>query len=245
MNEAQRNERRRFIPACAGNTPRPALRRLNTAVHPRVRGEHFLHLAKNKTVRGSSPRARGTQCGRRAEKTSRRFIPACAGNTGPRNSRRGCRPVHPRVRGEHPVVYIGSRGQTGSSPRARGTPSRCRQGTRWWRFIPACAGNTTGLPDWCSWCSVHPRVRGEHHQRWSVARVGVGSSPRARGTHFRAVNGSCDKRFIPACAGNTRRNIASDRRDAGSSPRARGTHPQEPVRGARRRFIPACAGNTL
>ena len=71
-------------------------------------------------------------------------------------------------------------------------------------------------------------------------------------------------RFIPACAGNTRRSstprpavsvhprVCGEHQclselaslAAGSSPRVRGTRPWPAASSARARFIPACAGNT-
>jgi len=51
---------RRFIPASAGNTGSLASSRYNTAVHPRVCGEHCLNAATGLYVIGSSPRLRGT-----------------------------------------------------------------------------------------------------------------------------------------------------------------------------------------
>ena len=182
--DARRVLAHRFIPACAGNT--------------------VLVIAALGSSIGSSPRARGTLVADARRVHAHRFIPACAGNTSrlalraldskvhprvrgehlpdPPVHRYG-EPVHPRVRGEHPRRIWKSRGDPGSSPRARGTlnagwivsPSssvhprvrgeheKCREHCPWCaRFIPACAGNTaTG-----SWAReqapVHPRVRGEH-----------------------------------------------------------------------------------
>ena len=91
----------RFIPACAGNTPRPRpppaaapvhprLRgehvrtvtgRAHASVHPRLRGEHCVGAQQSQLSHGSSPPARGTRHrGCRAVRCAR-FIPACAGNT--------------------------------------------------------------------------------------------------------------------------------------------------------------------
>ena len=57
---------RRFIPASAGNTLVGTKYGLSAApVHPRVCGEHLAHTAGAATVRGSSPRLRGTHDRRR------------------------------------------------------------------------------------------------------------------------------------------------------------------------------------
>ena len=52
--------RRRFIPACAGNSLRDAASWLGTAVHPRVCGELMVAQDAAGAVNGSSPRVRGT-----------------------------------------------------------------------------------------------------------------------------------------------------------------------------------------
>ena len=49
-----------IIPACAGNTLRPAAALLGARDHPRVRGEHVSSNDLRPCIPGSSPRARGT-----------------------------------------------------------------------------------------------------------------------------------------------------------------------------------------
>ena len=94
-------ERERFIPACAGNT-RSICRALpHQPVHPRLRGEHTSRGQPRSEWRGSSPPARGTPVRRSSCQLLGRFIPACAGNTRPCRDAAPCRPVHPRLRGEH------------------------------------------------------------------------------------------------------------------------------------------------
>ena len=91
---------------------------------------------------------------------------------------------------------------------------------------------------------VHPRVCGEHG-RPDKGEVGdAGSSPRVRGTLLGVAERQTELRFIPACAGNTKRGARIRRADAGSSPRVRGTLLREQAQKLPRRFIPACAGNT-
>ena len=76
----------RFIPACAGNTPRPLGPVWQRPVHPRLRGEHTRPSYCSCSSRGSSPPARGTQFRGRGQLLDGRFIPACAGNTAPTSS---------------------------------------------------------------------------------------------------------------------------------------------------------------
>ena len=71
------------------------------------------------------------------------------------------------------------------------------------RFIPAYAGNT------CSAMYCEPHASG--------------SSPRARGTRAVAPAALVGWRFIPACAGNTKRNIDLESKLA-VHPRVRGEH---------------------
>ena len=150
----------RFIPACAGNTTPNRRCPDRSAVHPRVRGEHFPETSHMIRPSGSSPRARGTLSAEQPRRPAWRFIPACAGNTAAKKSAYATDTVHPRVRGEHSPPWSAALRGGGSSPRARGTllVALGRREPR--RFIPACAGNTAR-----SWLSSYPRVRGEHSFR--------------------------------------------------------------------------------
>ncbi len=257
-------QHRRFIPACAGNTLLWRRGRQDRSVHPRVRGEHFL-IGRNESRRtGSSPRARGTPGEFRSNFPQSRFIPACAGNTWPKCRQINIRAVHPRVRGEHPICQPLFQPKNDSSPRARGTPHRPIRRRVLRRFIPACAGNTYTAARGITASAVHPRVRGEHGGPPENASTGAGSSPRARGTRAKTAGQPSDRRFIPACAGNTKAKMPEGSRSAvhprvrgehgidaagssvntGSSPRARGTRDLLAAAEDAARFIPACAGNT-
>ena len=197
---------RRFIPACAGNTRRRARLMLRPSVHPRLRGEHPDGLLDLPLVGGSSPPARGTRAFRWNAPSHVRFIPACAGNT---ECRAGCRsawPVHPRLRGEHRLLYGPAPCRFGSSPPARGTRVTLLRPIQNYRFIPACAGNTMIEEIAANEQAVHPRLRGEHQATDRPGLLIAGSSPPARGTRERVVQARVQGRFIPACAGNTSTN---------------------------------------
>ncbi|SAI49135.1 Domain of uncharacterised function (DUF2825) [Bordetella ansorpii] len=135
-------QQRRFIPACAGNTPAAMSPMRRDSVHPRMRGEHRSLVNTRSPGRGSSPHARGTR--RRGQSRGReaRFIPACAGNTTRAAWCSFSAAVHPRMRGEHFITSSGSRPVDGSSPHARGTHQIAALQSTTQRFIPACAGNT-------------------------------------------------------------------------------------------------------
>ncbi len=116
-----RVQHRRFIPACAGNSPRPTCQRCGYSVHPRVCGEQAL-----RSCHGSH---------------RIRFIPACAGNSI-NASPLGCLlTVHPRVCGEQTPEGDNNGETDGSSPRVRGTAAHFLKEPLLIRFIPACAGN--------------------------------------------------------------------------------------------------------
>ncbi len=194
---------------------------------------------------GSSPRARGTQLLGLYRDIILRFIPASAGNTPFMRLLQWARPVHPRERGEHRILIVGSDAPPGSSPRARGTLAAGGLVERLQRFIPASAGNTATARFSAMRITVHPRERGEHLPRVRAATEADGSSPRARGTRLHPTGWRCRSRFIPASAGNThgekldvhwymvhprergehRLTAAWASGSSGSSPRARGTHP--------------------
>ena len=171
--------------------------------------------------------------------------------------------VHPRVCGERVLFEDAAMRDTGSSPRVRGTHVAAPGWLFSNRFIPACAGNAPTSTQRFGSRSVHPRVCGERLASGSTTRASGGSSPRVRGTHPGGVYASGFDRFIPACAGNAKRDdvqgslatvhprVCGERRTGisqppprcGSSPRVRGTRVVCISRMVQRRFIPACAGN--
>ena len=131
----------------------------------------------------------------------------------------------------------------GSSPRVRGTPVLLLADYFIGRFIPACAGNShpPTLPSQQE--AVHPRVCGELTYFGAAAAAASGSSPRVRGTRQPRRTPLSAVWFIPACAGNSRKQLPTKRGRAvhprvcgelcslcslrslcyGSSPRVRGT----------------------
>ena len=212
----------------------------------------------------SSPRMRGTLCGLCTRHRRVGIIPAYAGNTTscPRYPCR-CRD-HPRVCGEHTYESTAPDIMKGSSPRMRGTLAGVGQFANLLGIIPAYAGNTS-VPVVGEWIGGdHPRVCGEHPIEHDARRVGLGSSPRMRGTLcFRGIpSGSVG--IIPAYAGNTMtlpatashqwdhprvcgehsRSCSAKVPRGGSSPRMRGTRNRCAYGVGRHGIIPAYAGNT-
>ena len=155
--------RRRFIPACAGNSlPRPP-RLAGPPVHPRVCGELKAFGDQAGSLAGSSPRVRGTPPSQEFSGGLGRFIPACAGNSAALASA---------------AAPLG-----GSSPRVRGTRPK---GTCRCRSPPVhprvCGELCAELCVKARWPAVHPRVCGELCVLPLVGLVVGGSSPRVRGT---------------------------------------------------------------
>ena len=172
----------RFIPADAGNSRCRKWPSGSRPVHPRGRGEQLVTTVMNWIKDGSSPRTRGTATFRGRALCQPRFIPADAGNSGPRRTRQSPLTVHPRGRGDQYPRPAPGGIRYGSSPRTRGTEV-CGQLFRdKLRFIPADAGNSTSPAPAVSTRTVHPRGRGEQQlKRSRLGRLG-GSSPRTRGT---------------------------------------------------------------
>ena len=131
----------RFIPACAGNRESMLICHFSSPVHPRVCGEQTSFSTIVLPSAGSSPRVRGTGPQRVLLCDRHRFIPACAGNSGPHVKLIDGRTVHPRVCGEQAPRDAYSKRTCGSSPRVRGTVHKIAVAQRRDRFIPACAGN--------------------------------------------------------------------------------------------------------
>ena len=252
-------------PPVRGNTGSISQATVGRPVHPRLCGEHAWNELHPQALRGSSPPVRGTLLVCDHDFGANRFIPACAGNTKSFLGQPHSQPVHPRLCGEHRRTFREFSSTNGSSPPVRGTPDRKRR-CRWrLRFIPACAGNTTCRDSTGQWMPVHPRLCGEHIDVVDIKAKNNGSSPPVRGTPFFGESAASQRRFIPACAGNTGSQPGANlnatvhprlcgehracflflSRARGSSPPVRGTRQRYRHRPVAYRFIPACAGNTM
>ena len=165
--------------------------------------------------------------------------------------------------GEQSLTSVAVRPVNGSSPRVRGTGSRRWNELRRRRIIPACAGNRCTASSSTARSTDHPRVCGEQDIRLPQCNLGVGSSPRVRGTASRVPLRQPRPRIIPACAGNSTYNairpltgpdhprVCGEQSASlqlstccgGSSPRVRGTGLKKDIPTTVKRIIPACAGN--
>ena len=172
----------RFIPAHAGNSGHLEPSGLPLPVHPRACGE-LEEIARDADFsRGSSPRMRGTRHLTVADRVSRRFIPAHAGNSHHSEHRRCRESVHPRACGELGFGDNSDYKIVGSSPRMRGTQRGVGRRSCRNRFIPAHAGNSAAVPAASVCNSVHPRACGELSSTSEQTYHLSGSSPRMRGT---------------------------------------------------------------
>ena len=143
------------------------------------------------------------------------------------------------------MPLVPARGDSGSSPRVRGTLQNIVANLGAGRFIPARAGNiVAGLSPWTRY-AVHPRACGEHRRPARSRTSAAGSSPRVRGTFQAGAAGGLLGRFIPARAGNI---ILQSRKHILSTvhPRACGEHEaRQQLISQAQRFIPARAGNMI
>ena len=259
-----RVDRRRIIPARAGQTSTAFAPAFASSDHPRACGANARPTGHHDGLSGSSPRVRGKRCPAIRVVTRMRIIPARAGQTA--RSRCRCRTArdHPRAcgangHGQHVTVDV-----RGSSPRVRGKLRRPPAKTPVTRIIPARAGQTgSSRPPWSA-PSDHPRACGANKGSQDGFAQLFGSSPRVRGKRTAKTGQHATKRIIPARAGQTRyfqqrrfrrpdhpracganaAVIVSIRVTAGSSPRVRG---KPRIRGHRQqnhRIIPARAGQT-
>ena len=152
--------------------------------------------------------------------------------------------VHPRVGGEQVNSRSTPSVMCGSSPRGRGTGSRCAIIVTLGRFIPAWAGNRYSGARQSGARPVHPRVGGEQPWTSAASAFATGSSPRGRGTgrSYRASGGAGP--VHPRVGGEQGAMTRAMLSGIGSSPRGRGTAIMALSRICRPRFIPAWAGNS-
>ena len=111
----------------------------------------------------------------------------------------------PRSRGVYATSAAGSRGGVGSSPLARGLPTRRTPHHPPGGIIPARAGFTAAREASAGHSSDHPRSRGVYPDGGCLMGQIKGSSPLARGLLPTRYQPNLADRIIPARAGFTRR----------------------------------------
>ena len=147
-------------------------------------GGNSAKCATTSSSTGLSPRVRGKLRYHRRRIPGNRSIPACAGETPLLPWHYGTSPVYPRVCGGNTYKRSLAVWPTGLSPRVRGKLFTNGRPFMSAGSIPACAGETTGMPNVGESRRVYPRVCGGNVS-WLASDV------------------ACEMRSIPACAGET------------------------------------------
>ena len=136
-------------------------------------------------------------------------------------------------------------GETGPSPRVRGTPLPIvERGLETDGPSPRVRGTPLVTERPQHLITVHPRVCGEHFLSTKLQAHGAGPSPRVRGTRSQKHAMMVATSVHPRVCGEHGFSASQILNHGGPSPRVRGTH-QAVVNGLEEvRSIPACAGNT-
>ena len=150
------------------------------------------------------------------------IIPALAGNTS-EVTRAGLDfKDHPRSRGEYSTSSSTTPPATGSSPLSRGILRRRIGHQNQHRIIPALAGNTPPLLDYCRRIRDHPRSRGEYSTGSYGTNSMTGSSPLSRGILLHLSINSGDRVDHPRSRGEYGAVTWVAHLNTGSSPLSRG-----------------------
>ena len=153
----------------------------------------------------------GTGIGHVRQRLGHGFIPAPAGEPLIAGRLSGVLTVYPRACGGTFHHHFAQGHIKGLSPRLRGNPYTTMMMTDIHRFIPAPAGeprspsNVTGLNP------VYPRACGGTFLSFRRSTHGIGLSPRLRGNRRQVCHHYPSHRFIPAPAGEPRRDNADGR----------------------------------
>ncbi len=183
LRELARQQLAGIIPAYAGSTGFQAGFAGPSWDHPRICGEHIAADVRKLAQTGSSPHMRGAQRVGGLRELARGIIPAYAGSTRARATRRGRWRDHPRICGEHLAVE-------GREGEQRG-------------IIPAYAGSTARTAESAARGWDHPRICGEHLEGATAAPSSSGSSPHMRGAQATLRIIVAGLGIIPAYAGST------------------------------------------
>ena len=172
--------------------------------HPRVCGEKDKAAEKAQHLRGSPPRVRGKEKGRRDGCDHQRITPACAGKRRSDWIIRSIYWDHPRVCGEKLAAKAGSINGMGSPPRMRGkgnfhVVTHTKVG-----ITPACAGKREVSTSTLLHLRDHPRMCGEKKTYEQVKSLPEGSPPHMRGKAYSKVKPDEYMGITPAYAGKSK-----------------------------------------
>ena len=195
----------RITPACAGTTflCKDCIQFMED--HPRVCGNHLLISSQACGTPGSPPRVREPQNEAYAVQQAIRITPACAGTTYRHRSMLQMRRDHPRVCGNHSILFQIRFHSEGSPPRVREPLSGYVPMLSEIGITPACAGTTIVRAARARKPRDHPRVCGNHLEIHLAGDLCLGSPPRVREPLAVYLNYLIVFGITPACAGTTER----------------------------------------
>ena len=231
-------------------------------VYPRACGGTVGKGSGLDVAKGLSPRLRGNLLPRSSGLVVLRSIPALAGEPRCASSAFSLCRVYPRACGGTYLRELVRSRLRGLSPRLRGNHYVASPEKRFFRSIPALAGepfcsrgSIAGLMVYpracggtcCSGCflplprGLSPRLRG--NREWRAATTYMPRSiPALAGEPVPGIRNKWPSRVYPRACGGTRDTGSSAQTAAGLSPRLRGNHPNSIVSGNVQRSIPALAG---
>ena len=250
------------IPASAGEPPRVRMRSWPAWGYPRECGGTQVLLDLPSTVEGLSPRVRGNRSRPTPAVSSRRAIPASAGEPAGDPAPPHAAAGYPRECGGTPANRTDLRQLRGLSPRVRGNPIYTAAAALQDGAIPASAGEPSGDSERRGTPRGYPRECGGTTGQFQLHYRGEGLSPRVRGNPSDRRLPRVLERAIPASAGEppgdpgrargpggyprecggTAIRPSKDRSVTGLSPRVRGNPRQQPRGVPQERAIPASAG---
>ena len=191
----------RSIPAGAGEPEILTGDKCGSQVYPRGCGGASGSGCTTSLGVGLSPRVRGSRPGRRSEPSSRRSIPAGAGEPQAAKAVRNEATVYPRGCGGANDERATNTRPAGLSPRVRGSQLGQRNAEWEERSIPAGAGEPNDSPPQWETPRVYPRGCGGAVDESIPPAVQDGLSPRVRGSRPVVKPYSGPSRSIPAGAG--------------------------------------------
>ena len=211
---------------------------------------------------GLSPRVRGNPTPAPDAFSSRRSIPACAGEPQADVGSAETTEVYPRVCGGTQCRRLSMSRTEGLSPRVRGNLGDTARVHGRRGSIPACAGEPLPAHSPAGESRVYPRVCGGTRVRsgvpmrkrglsprvrgnlgsWRLAPMSSGSIPACAGEPSSLAGAPCFPPVYPRVCGGTRADCSEDDFVEGLSPRVRGNLRLLPLPAPWAGSIPACAG---
>ena len=214
----------RSIPARAGEPPTHGRIVAWATVHPRACGGARPPERRAGGGEGPSPRVRGSPWSVGFQGAVWRSIPARAGEPSARRRGSFHTRVHPRACGGAHWHRGSGLGDTGPSPRVRGSPEQHHGDGERHGSIPARAGEPAPRSRRSLWTRVHPRACGGAAPTCTYWGSLKGPSPRVRGSRPPRRTQKCMSGVHPRACGGAATNPATVALANGPSPRVRGSH---------------------